>query len=383
MTLVTVVEGHRTGGTRHEDGERSHKRAPKGPRHLEWWLRGPGPAVALLALVSFGGTAGYMLIEGWNWWDAVYMTVITITTVGYREIHELSFAGQVFTTVLLLTGVGTALYTFSLMTAVLVEGGLHERWERRRRTRMLDDLDGHFIVCGYGRIGSTIVEEFRRQQVPHVVIERDADRVQEVLEQGGLAVEADASREEVLARVGIQRARGLIAVVGTDAENVFTILSARLMRPDLFIIGRAETEDSRRKLTRAGADRVLSPYQIGALQMAQTALRPAVVDFVQLATGSNNLELTMEQVLIEPSSQLAGQTILAANLRQRYGVVVVGIQHPDGSMEFNPPPETQMKTGDSLVVLGRQEQLREMENAAGAPAASTSSRQAGASVPSA
>lgn len=358
------MEGRRTNGTRPGAGEYSHRRARKGPRHVEWWLRGPIPAVALLALVSIGGAAGYMLIEGWGWWDAVYMTVITITTVGYREIHELSFAGQVFTSVLLLTGVGTALYTFSLMTAVLVEGGLHDRWERRRRMRMLDELDGHFIVCGYGRIGSTIVEEFRRQQVPHVVIERDADRVQQVLEQGGLAVEADASREEVLARVGIHRARGLIAAVGTDAENVYTILSARLMRPDLFIIGRAESEDSRRKLTRAGADRVISPYQIGALQMALTALRPAVVDFVQLATSSDNLELTMEQVRIEPASQLVGQTILSANLRQRFGVVVVGIQHSDGSMEFNPAPEMQMNAGDSLVVLGRQEQLHDMEDAA-------------------
>jgi voltage-gated potassium channel len=230
---------------------------------------------------------------------------------------------------------------------------------------MLDDLDGHFIVCGFGRIGSTITEEFRRQGVPHVVIERDPEKIQAVLEQGSLAVEADASSEEVLRRVGIHRARGLIAAVSTDAENVFTILSARLMRPDLFIIGRAESEDARRKLTRAGADRVISPYQLGALQMAHTAIRPAVVDFVKLTTSSDNLELTMEQVRIEPTAALAGQTIASAGIRQKFGVIIVGIQHPDGSMEFNPPPETAMKGGDSLVILGRQEELRGLEQAAG------------------
>ena len=183
----------------------------------------------------------------------------------------------------------------------------------------------------------------------------------EAIDLGYLAVEADASSESVLERVQIRRARGLIAAVSTDAENVYAVLTARLLHPSLFIIGRAETDDAKSKLVRAGADRVLSPYQIGGLQLAQTALRPAVVDFVQLATSSDNLDLNMEQVRIEGGASLAGRTIIEANLRQRFGVVVVGIQRADGRMEFNPAPDVKMEPGDYLVVLGKSESLRELE----------------------
>ena len=187
-----------------------------------------------------------------------------------------------------------------------MDGGLQRASSAAGGKRMLDDLTDHFIVCGYGRIGAIIVEELRRQHVPYVVIERDHERVQAVMEAGGLAVEADASSEDVLTRLGIARARGLIAAVGTDAENVYAVLTARVLRPDLYIVGRAETEDAERKLLRAGANRVVSPYRIGARELAQTALRPAVVDFFQLATRSGNLELAIEQVAIGAGSPLGG-----------------------------------------------------------------------------
>lgn len=327
-------------------------------------MRGMRLAVALLLSVLVGGTAGYTLIEGWPAWDAFYMTVTTITTVGYSEVHPLSRTGQAFTILLIGAGVGTAFYTFTLLLSVVVEGGLHARLERRRRGRMLDDLRDHFIVCGYGRIGVIIVEELRRQGVSYVVVERDPERVQVAMEDGGLAVLADASSEDVLARVGIGRARGLIAAVGTDAENVYAVLTARVLRPDLYIVGRAETEDAERKLLRAGANRVVAPYRIGARELAQTALRPAVVDFFELATRSGNLELAIEQVAIEPASALAGRSIIEANIRQRYGLIVVGIQRKAGRMEFNPPAEAVMQAGDQLVVLGRADGLRELEAAA-------------------
>jgi voltage-gated potassium channel len=292
------------------------------------------------------------------------MTAITITTVGYREIHPMSRAGEVFTTTVLLVGVGTFFYTFTLLATVVVDGGIHARLARRRRLHMLDDLKDHFIVCGYGRIGAIIVEELRRQRVPYVVIERDRDRVQAVMELGGLAVEADASSEEVLTRLGIARARGFIAAVGTDAENVYTVLSARLLRPDLFIIARAEADDVTTKLKRAGADRVLAPYQIGGVQMALTAMRPAVVDFVSLATDSSQLDLMMEQVRVEAGAPLAGQSIVSADMRRRFGVVVVGIQRAGGRMEFNPAPDAAMSPGDHLVVLGPPDRVKELEAAA-------------------
>ena len=341
---------------------REPERARRDSRRMR--LDGPRLALVLLSAVLAGGTLGYMVIEHWNAWDAFYMTVTTVTTVGYREVHPLSGAGQVFTILLVLGGVGTALYTFSTLAAVVVEGGWQKRLEERRHTRMIDDLSNHFILCGYGRIGGIIAEQLRRQNVPFVVIERDPERVHSAIERELLAVEADASREEVLKRVGIDRARGLIAAVGTDAENVYAILTARVLRPNLFIVGRAESEDSVRKLQRAGADRVISPYQIGAVQMAQTALRPAVVDFVELATSSENLELAMEQVKIGDASSLAGHTLLDANLRQKFGVVVVGIQRTGGRMEFNPAPDAVMETGDHLVVLGRPGSLKELEAAA-------------------
>ena len=321
-------------------------------------------ALSILGVVLVAGTAGYMIIEGWGAWDAFYMTVISLTTVGYKEVHPLTRGGEVFTTVVLLLGVGTLFYTLTLLMARVVEGDLRDRWEKRRRDRMIDELTQHYIICGYGRIGQTVAGEFRRHGVPFVVIDRDPERVHAVIEAGGLAVAADASSEDVLKRVGIDRARGLIAAVSTDAENVYTVLSARLLRPDLFIIARSESDDAGAKLRRAGADRVLSPYQMGATQMALTALRPAVVDFVNLATSAMHLELAMEQVRIEPDSVLAGQTLIGANMRQRYGAIVVGIQRASGRMEFNPAPDTAMHAGDHLVVLGPPDRVKLLEGAA-------------------
>lgn len=326
-------------------------------------LRAQGPvfAVALLAAVTLAGTLGYMVIEGWSAWDAFYMSAITITTVGYREIHDLSFYGQVWTVLLLFSGVGSALYVFTLLATVVVEGGLPQRLKKRRQAKMLTLIKDHFIVCGYGRIGSIIAAQLRQQNVPFVVVERDPARLQAAMMDGLLAVQADASHEDVLKRVGIDHARGLIAAVGTDAENVYTVLSARVLRPDLFIVGRAEGDDATRKLLRAGANRVVSPYQIGAVQMAQTAIRPAVVDFMTLATSSDNLELAMEEVTVQPSSSLVGKSLLDANLRQRFGVIVVAIQREDRRMDFNPEPDTAIRAGDKLVVLGRPHSLRRLE----------------------
>ena len=327
------------------------------------WIRaqGPGFAVALLAWIVAVGTLGYMLIEGWSAWDAFYMTIITVTTVGYREVHPLSRAGEALTVGVLIFGVGAALYAFTLLATIVVEGGLPRRLQRRRHERMLETIKDHFIICGYGRIGSTVAQQFRRQQVPFVVVERNPERLQAAIDEGALAVEADASREDILKRVGIERARGFIAAVGTDAENVYAVLTARVLRPDLFIVSRAETEDATMKLKRAGADRVVSPYQIGAVAIAQTALRPAVVDFMELATSTENLDLSMEQVTVAPQSALANKSILDANLRQRFGVIVVGIQRQDRTMDFNPEPDTAMYAGDKLVVLGRPDSLKKLE----------------------
>lgn len=325
------------------------------------WARGPGLGVVLVAAVTTVGTVGYVVIEGWSIWDAFFMTIISVTTVGYGYVRELSRAGEIWTTFVLLSGVSTLFYTASVLMGLVVDGALHRGFEQRRFKRMLDELANHFIICGYGRIGGTIAEEFRRQGVPFVVIDRDPDKVHQIIAAGGLAVEADASREEVLKRVGLDRARGLIAAVSTDAENVYTVLTARVLRPDLFIIARVESEDAESKLKRAGADRVISPYTLGAIQMAHTALRPAVVDFMRLATSSEHLDLSAEQIGLDGSSPLVGQTIRAAELRQRFGVIVVAIRRQEGHMEFNPPPDARLQAGDQLVLLGSVEKLRSLD----------------------
>jgi voltage-gated potassium channel len=333
-------------------------------RSQPWWGVGWRLLALLILAVMVAGTAGYVLIERWSIWDAFYMTVITITTVGYREVHTLSRAGEAWTVVVLLTGVGVFFFSFTLFMTLLSEGQWTARRERRRLARMLDELTDHFIVCGYGRLGEIVARELARHGVPFVVIERSAERTHAAMDHGYVTVEADASNEDVLRRVRVDRARGLIAAVSTDAENVYAVLSARLMKPDLFIVGRAETDDARVKLKRAGADRVISPYHIGGVQLAQTALRPAVVDFVQLATSSENMDLNFEQVHVAERSPLAGKSLLDAGLRQRFGVVVVGIRRADGRMEFNPEPDMAIRAGDDLVVLGRAASLKDLENAA-------------------
>ena len=321
-------------------------------------------ATVLLVMVMVGGTLGFMATEQWDAWDSLYMTLTTITTVGAEHVSR---AGQMLRAVLILCGVGTAVYASSVLLTLVIDGRLYDRLERRRRRRMIDDLTGHFILCGFGRIGRIIANEFQHRKVPFVVVDRDAESCTEAMELGLLAVSADASNEDVLKRLGIERARGLIAAVGTDAENVYTVLSARLLNPKLFIVSRAESDESRRRIERAGADRVISPYQIGAVQLAQTAIRPAVVDFFQLATSSANLELNMEQVPIASGSSLDGQTIAQASIGQRYGVIIVGIQRADGKMEFNPSADSRMNRGDKLVVLGRADSLRVLESAAAQP----------------
>jgi len=288
--------------------------------------------------------------------------VTTVATVGFQEVHPLSRPGQAFTILLIVSGVGTAFYTATLLATMIVEGGLQRGFAQRRVAHMLERVRDHFILCGYGRIGSIIAAELHGQGVPFVVLERDPDRVRGLVARGWIALEADASQEEVLERAGIHRARGLIAAVGTDAENVYTVLTARVMRPDLFIIARVESDDAEHKLRRAGADRVISPYHIGASHMVQTALRPAVVDFVQLATRSGHLDLSMEQVRVPPQSTLVGQSIVDAGIRQKFGVIIVGIKRADNAMEFNPVPEAVIRAGDELVVLGAPQSVKALED---------------------
>jgi voltage-gated potassium channel len=238
----------------------------------------------VLFIVSFG-TIGYVVIEGWNFLDAFYMTVITLTTVGFGEVHQLSNAGRVFTIVLIIGGVGTVFYALSIGAKLTLEGELQEIFGRQRLEKKIRELGDHYIVCGYGRMGRIICRELKHDNVPFVVIEKKPDVLLEEQKEI-LLFEGDATNDDVLKEVGIEKAKGLISVLPTDAENLYVVLSARGLNPNLQIVARAGEEGSEQKLLRAGADRVVSPYHIGGLRIAHTVLKPAVVDFIEFATKS-------------------------------------------------------------------------------------------------
>ena len=316
-------------------------------------------ALALIFLVIAFGTAGYQLIEGWNFLDALYMTIITLTTVGYREVHELSSTGMIFTIVLLLVGVGTVLYALSAGAKLILEGELQELFGRKRLEKKIKELKGHYIVCGFGRMGKIISKELKVKNVPFVAIEKSSDAMTRTDEL--LIIAGDATNDDILKEAGIERARGLISVLPTAAENLYVVLSARELNPDLHIVARAGEEGSENKLKRAGANKVVSPYHIGGLRIAHTVLRPAVVDFIEFATRTGNIELQMEEVTIPEGSIMEGQSLDQCGIGRELGVIIVGIKRSTGEMKFNPTSRSTIKAGDILIGLGETSKLNILE----------------------
>jgi len=318
-------------------------------------------ALALIIIVIAFGTAGYQLIEGWNFLDALYMTIITLTTVGYREVHELSSRGMIFTIVLLMVGVGTFLYALSAGAKIILEGELQELFGRKRLEKKIKELKGHYIVCGYGRMGKIICRELKAKNVPFVAIERNGDFLNNRLDDF-LGISGDATNDDILREAGIERAKGLISVLPNDALNLYVVLSARELNPDLHIVARAGEEGSENKLLRAGADKVVSPYHIGGLRIAHTILRPAVVDFIEFATKTGNLELQMEEVTIPEGSSMADKSLDQCGIGRELGIIIVGIKRHTGEMRFNPTSRSTIKAGDTLIALGEISKLKVLEN---------------------
>jgi voltage-gated potassium channel len=306
------------------------------------------------------GTVGYHVIEGWPWFDALYMTVITLTTVGFREVGELSRAGQVFTMLLSLGGVFTLFYAAGAVIGSIVSGEVRSFLGSRRMERSLAELKDHLIVCGLGRMGRLVCQEFSAQGLPFVVIDRTGEFLEEFQIAHGLALHGDATSDEVLERAGVKRARALVTVVASDADNLYITMSARLLSDRLFIVARAEDERSEQKLLRAGANRVVSPYVIGGARVAQAVLRPTVVDFLELATRTEHLELNIEETRIAANSPLAGATLKDSRVRQDMGLIVVAIKKQSGKMVFNPSPDSTMDAGDILIMLGRRQDLDQL-----------------------
>ena len=315
-------------------------------------------ALALVLFIVSFGTIGYIAVEGWNFQDSLYMTVTTLTTVGYREVRELSSAGRWFTIILIIGGVGTMLYALSAGAKVLMEGEFQEVLGRRRLEKKMKELKDHYIICGYGRMGKIIVRELKSEKVKFAVIEKNA--IIHEKEEAFLII-GDATQDELLKEVGIERAKGLITVLPTDAENLYVVLSAKGLNPNLFIVARAGEEGSEQKLLRAGADRVISPYHIGGLRIAHTVLKPAVVDFLELATQSGNIDLQLEEISIPDVSRFSGLSLDQCGFGKELGVIIVAIKKTSGDMQFNPTFRTLVEPGDTLIALGEVSKLKVLE----------------------
>jgi voltage-gated potassium channel len=338
------------------------------PRRARWRIYLPPRFLLLISLLGtlmMVGTIGYCLIEPkYSWFDALYMTVITLTTVGYGETHPLSPLGRVWTMFLLIVGVFTFFYSATEIVRSVVSGEVRHLFGREYMARSLAGLQDHLIVCGYGRMGRHVCREFARQGVDFVVIDKKTDVLEGFNLSGGLVVHGDATSDEVLRRAGVERAKALVTVMPSDSDNLYITMSARLINAKLFIVARAEGEEAENKLLRAGADRVIAPYALGGTKIAQAVMRPTVLEFIELATRTEHLDLQIEQCLISAGSDLIGASLASSKLRQDYGLIIVCIKKRNGSMIYTPPADTKIEAGDTLVALGQRHQLDQLERLA-------------------
>jgi len=316
--------------------------------------------MVLLALVSLGVT-GYVIIEGWSLLDALYMTIITLGTVGFKEVHDLSPFGKMFTICLIVFGVSVLGYIVGSLAQIMFEGQIQRIIGRKKVEKRIDSLKDHYIICGFGRIGQLICKEFAAKPIPFLVIEKHPEAHEKLHHEEYLHLRGDATEDDTLLRAGIKKAKGLISVVTSDTENVYITLTARGLNPDLYIMARSGEEGSEIKLRRAGANKVVSPYVIGGGRMAQAILRPNGGDFIEIATGREHLELQMEEILIPASSVFVGENLISSGFRKETGTIIVGIKKGNGKMVFNPESHSKLESGDTLIVLGHPDAIQKLE----------------------
>ncbi len=309
-------------------------------------------SIMLAILLILCGTAGYMMIEGWRLIDALYMTIITLTTVGYSEVYPLSDAGHLYTIVLIITGVGFFLYVIGAVIQFMVEGRVRILLGRKRLDRKISRLKNHYIVCGYGRIGKVICLKLLHENFDVVVIDKNPDLAQTLDGLGFIYICGDATDETILLKAGIQQAKALIAALGTDTDNVFLVLTGRQLSSDLNIIARAGNDAAKAKLAAAGANTVEAPYETGAASMAHRIIRPTVTSFLDLAFASNQNDIHMEEIPVAESSKLSGIILQDSGIRQKYNLIIIAIKKPDDRMIFNPSFETRLDVGDTVIAVG-------------------------------
>jgi voltage-gated potassium channel len=318
-------------------------------------------AVALV-VVTLVGMAGFHYIEGWTWFDGFYMVVTTLSTIGYQEVHPLSHAGRVFNVVLILCGVSLVFLGIGSLTQALLEFSLRKFFGRRKMERDIDRLSDHYVICGAGRVGRSAARELARKPVPFVIIEQNEAKAARFANDWLMLV-GDATQEQTLRQVHIERARGLVAATTTDATNLYIILTARNLNPKLKIIARASEEDAEKHLLKAGADSVVSPYSFAGQRIAQSFLRPHVVTFLDTATTHLGMDLEIGEIQVAANSEFAGKTVGSSRIRQERGVIILAIKREQG-MHFNPAPDDVIEPGDCLIAMGQPVQLRQLEQAA-------------------
>lgn len=328
------------------------------------WRRLRG-ALAVLGVILVLGTVGYAIL-GFGVLDAVYQTVTTVTTVGYREVQPLSEAGKVFTIVLILLGVGTALYALGVLIQTLVEGDLRDVFGRRRMERKIADLSAPVIVCGWGRVGRAIAADVAAAGATPVIVDRDQARLESSPHP---TVVGDATDDDVLRRAGLTKARALVAALDSDAGNLFVTVSARALRPDLFIVARVRVEESLEKLRRGGADRVVNPQSIGGARMAAFVLQPHVTEFLDVVMHDRDIEFRLEEVAVSPRSSIVGTTLRDAHIRDRTGALVLAMRDEGGSFATNPSPDDFLGAGQVLIAIGTPSELAALTALAGEPGA--------------
>jgi voltage-gated potassium channel len=314
-----------------------------------------------LAVTVAGGTIGFIVIDGYSPFDAFYMTVITISTVGYAEVHPLSFAGRVFNSFLILFGVTIMLLAVGAMTQAIIELELNQYFGKRRNKKMIDKLHNHYIVCGFGRVGRGAATELKRAGVPFLVVDNNEDRVEGAIRAGMLAALADATNDETLRDAGILRAKGLIATLQSDADNLFVILSAKALKPTLLVSARIASEQTEKKMRLAGADYVFAPYDMTGYRMAQVMLKPHVFQFIDFTTKNMGLDVGIEQLRVGSTSEVASKSLQELQIRKELGVIVLAIRKSDGRMQFNPSAEAAIEGGDHLIVMGEPDNLHRLE----------------------
>ena len=314
--------------------------------------------IIIFIILVFGGTFGYMLLENTGFWMGLYLTIITVFTVGYGDIVPVHPSGRIFTVFLVITSVSFVFYTFSKITETMIEGELRGLYKRRKMNRQISRLRDHYIVCGFGRIGKEICKILQEHHRPFVVIEKDAEEIRALEDLQFYQLQGEASDDEVLQRAGIEKAKGLVSVVASDADNLYITLTARGLNPNLFIMTRSSGSPGvQTKLKRAGATRVISPYSIGARRMAHLIVRPTVTDFIDLTMRAGELDLIMEELQVSSASHLNGKSLIESEIRKKYDVIVVAIKRQDGTMLFNPKSETIIMASDILIVLGNSEHI--------------------------